>query len=125
MVVLCRILLEYQLNFNDKHYCKPDMNEIIDTTLKEKINLETSLIAWRELQRFFAQGLAVSVTSELDLVDVAYQFANDNKSQVAQWLANGQIGLVADQQAQVWWETGVHVWAVVVKPWLLVQAKGH
>ncbi|WP_019865314.1 DUF2288 domain-containing protein [Methylovulum miyakonense] len=97
------------------------MNEIIDTTLKEKINLETSQIAWRGLQRFFAQGLAVNVAPELDLVEVAYQFSNDNKSQVAQWLANQQIGLVTDQQALAWWEDDTAVWAVVVKPWLLVQ----
>lgn len=97
------------------------MNEIIDTTLKEKINLETARIPWCELQRFFAQGLAVSVTPELDLVEVAYQFAIDNKDQVARWLANKQMGLVTDQQALVWLDADAQVWGVVVKPWLLVQ----
>ncbi|MDD2724297.1 MAG: DUF2288 domain-containing protein [Methylovulum sp.] len=97
------------------------MTQTIDTTLKEKINLETSQIAWSELQRFFAQGLAINVAPELDLVETAYQFSIDNKVLVAQWLASNQIGLVTDQQALAWLETEASVWAVVVKPWLLVQ----
>jgi hypothetical protein len=88
---------------------------------REKVNLETSKIAWKELQRFFASGAAVFVASPLDLVDVACQFSIDNKSQVAQWLQNNQIALVSDQQALDWLESDTDVWAVVVKPWILVQ----
>ncbi|UOA09946.1 DUF2288 domain-containing protein [Methylobacter sp. S3L5C] len=88
---------------------------------REKVNLETSKIAWQELQRFFASGTAVFVASPLDLVDVAYQFSIDNKEQVAQWLQNNQIALVSDQQALEWLEADSEVWAVVVKPWILVQ----
>jgi len=88
---------------------------------REKVNLETSKIAWKELQRFFASGTAVFVASPLDLVDVAYQFSIDNKGQVAQWLQNNQVALVSDQQALNWLESDTDVWAVVVKPWILVQ----
>lgn len=88
---------------------------------KEKVNLETSQIAWKELQRFFAGGSAVFVASGLDLVDVAYQFSIDNKDQVASWMQNNQIALVSDQQAIDWFESDAVVWAVVVKPWILVQ----
>lgn len=97
------------------------MNETIEPMLKEKINLETSQIAWRELQRFFAQGLAVYVSPELDLIEVAYQFSLDNKGQVQQWLESKQIGLVTDQQALTWLDVDAEVWTAVVKPWLLVQ----
>ena len=88
---------------------------------REKVNLETSKIAWKELQRFFAGGSAVFVASSLDLVDVAYQFSIDNKILVAQWLQNNQVALVSDQQAINWLESDAEVWAVVVKPWVLVQ----
>jgi len=88
---------------------------------KEKVNLETSQIAWKELQRFFASGSAVFVAPELDLVDVAYQFSIDNKEQVASWMQNNQVALVSDQQAMDWFESDAVVWAVVVKPWILVQ----
>ena len=86
-----------------------------------KVNLETSQIAWNELQRFFATGSAVFVASSLDLIDVAYQFSIDNKDQVTQWMQNNQISLVSDQQALMWLEADTSVWAVVVKPWILVQ----
>ncbi|MCL7419370.1 MAG: DUF2288 domain-containing protein [Methylobacter sp.] len=89
--------------------------------IREKVNLETSQIAWKELQRFFASGTAVYVAPDLDLVEVAYQFSMDNKALVEQWMQNGQLGLVSDQQAIDWLEADVQVWAVVVKPWILVQ----
>jgi hypothetical protein len=88
---------------------------------REKVNLETSKIAWKELQRFFASGTAVFVASPLDLVDVAYQFSIDNKNQVELWMQNNQVALVSDQQALDWLESDAEVWAVVVKPWILVQ----
>jgi len=97
------------------------MTHTIPDLSKEKVNLETSQIAWKELQRFFANGSAVFVAPDLDLVEVAYQFSIDNKDQVADWLQNSQIGLVSDDQALSWFELDAAVWAVVVKPWILVQ----
>jgi hypothetical protein len=90
--------------------------------IREKVNLETARIPWQELQRFFANGTAVAVSAELDLVDVAYQFTIDNKNQVAQWLEEHKVGKVTDEQAKTWLAENMTVWAVVVKPWLLVQA---
>lgn len=90
---------------------------------KKDINLETSQIPWHELQRFFASGLAISVDSNLDMIEVAYQFSVDNKVQVEQWIADKKVAPVSDQQALKWFEQNKSVWAVVVKPWVLVQDK--
>ncbi len=93
---------------------------------KAKVNLETAQIPWLELQRFFAAGLAIVVADELDLVDVAYQFAADNKQQVENWLNSQLVMPVSDQQALDWIDNQAEVWAVVVKPWVLVQeARGN
>ena len=89
---------------------------------KVKVNLETSKIPWHELQRFFAAGLAIADSTDLDLVEVAWQFAEDNKPQVESWLNNRQVALVSDEQAKDWLTNDSNVWAVVVKPWILVQA---
>src|SRR5512146_877671 len=86
------------------------------------INLETARIAWKELQRYFASGAALFVSDGLDLVDVAVQISKDNKAQVAQWLEAGQIARVTDAQALAWYEADADVWAVVVRPYVLVQA---
>ncbi len=89
--------------------------------IKKEILTETSKIPWHELQRFFASGLVLFTRSEVDLVEVAYQFSLDNKDQVEQWLNEKKITQVSDQQALKWVEEDATVWAVVVKPWILVQ----
>ena len=85
------------------------------------LNLETSRIAWEELQRFFASGKAIFVSDTLDLIDVAIQISRDNKGQVVQWMEAGLVTPVSDVQAQTWHEADAEVWAVVVRPYVLVQ----
>ncbi len=92
-----------------------------DDELKHKLLAETSKIAWKELQVFFAQGNAVHISSKLDLVDVAIQMSRDNAEQVKQWMDAGLIAPVSDEQAKLWYDNDILVWAVVVKPWILVQ----
>ena len=72
--------------------------------LRTKINLETSKIAWKELQRFFAGGKALMVSADLDLVDVAFRMSKDNVEQIQQWAMAGKLALVSDEQARVWIE---------------------
>lgn len=91
--------------------------------LRAKLNLETAQISWRELQRFFAMGAAIAVSPELDLVEVAFHFTQDNASQVERWLADGKIEPVSDCQAQEWFDADALLWSVVVKPWVLVQSR--
>lgn len=86
-----------------------------------RINAETAKIAWRELQRFFAQGKAVEVSPELDIVAVAYELSIDNQKQFQSWMAAGQVGVVTDAQAQEWYDANALMWTVVVRPWVLVQ----
>jgi hypothetical protein len=88
---------------------------------RASVNLETARIAWKELQRFFASGAAFKVDTELDLVEAAFQISEDNRAQVAQWMETGQITRVSDAQALAWYEGDAKVWAVVVRPYVLVQ----
>lgn len=89
--------------------------------LEQQLNLETAQIHWRELQRFFASGNAIAVDPTLDLTHVAAQIAADNAAQLKQWMASGLVDAVKDTQALQWYETDALVWAVVIKPWVLVQ----
>ena len=91
---------------------------------RTKINLETSKIAWKELQRFFAGGKALMVSVDLDLVEAAFQISEDNAAQIKQWMTSGKLARVPDEQAREWFETDALVWAVVVSPWVLVQPVG-
>jgi len=89
--------------------------------LRAKVNMETSRIHWKELERFFAGGAAVVVNTGLDLVEVAIQMHADNKLQFEKWLISGMVGKVSDEQASAWLAADAEVWAVVVSPWILVQ----
>jgi hypothetical protein len=88
---------------------------------RAKIVSETAKIPWLELQRFFAAGKVMLVAAELDLVDVAYAFQLDDIEQVKTWTKNQQVSPVNDDQAKQWVADDASLWAVVIKPWVLVQ----
>lgn len=92
-----------------------------ETLLKTKINGETAAINWLELQPFFARGRLIYVDNTLDLVDVAYQFSQDNKMMVEIWLQQGQINRVSDEQAKQFVHDQQDFWASVISPWVLIQ----
>ncbi|MDZ7670339.1 MAG: DUF2288 domain-containing protein [Gammaproteobacteria bacterium] len=89
--------------------------------LETKLNLETARVYWHELARYFAAGRVIRVAAELDLVDVAGTIAKDDTPRVKTWLTAGQIAPVTDDEAKAWQESGMVLWAVVVKPFVLVQ----
>lgn len=91
------------------------------TELEQQLNLETAQIRWHELQRFFASGNAITVDASLDLTHVAAQIVADNASQIKHWMDAGLVDAVKDAQAKTWYEQDALVWAVVIKPWVLVQ----
>lgn len=100
-----------------------ELDENFDPELvRAKIVTETAKIPWQNLQRFFASGKTLFVSRELDLIDVAYAFQQDDSDIVAGWVDSEQIKAVSTEQAKQWISADSLVWAVVVKPWVLVQA---
>ncbi len=91
--------------------------------LNNKLVQETAQIRWHELQRFFASGSAIFVATQLDLTQVALEIAQDNAAQIKLWMDAGLVDVVKDTQAQHWYEKDALLWAVVIKPWVLVQDK--
>src|SRR5512143_3045788 len=80
---------------------------------RASVNLETARIAWKELQRYFASGAAIAVSADLDLIEVAYQMSEDNKTQVVECCA---------AQQPAWCAAAAGVCAVVDRPCVLVQS---
>lgn len=89
--------------------------------LEAQLNLETGQISWQELQPFFAKGQTIYVAPGLDLIRVARTFVDDDSAQVQAWMEQGQVGEVTAEQARDWVERDADMWALVVKPWVLVQ----
>jgi hypothetical protein len=94
------------------------MNE---ENLASELVLETAQIRWHELQRFFASGNAIAVDASLDLIQVATEITKDNATQVKAWMDAGLVDTVKDTQAAEWYEQNALVWALVIKPWVLIQ----
>ena len=88
---------------------------------RARINSETAKIPWRELQRLFAAGKVFHVHRDLDLVEVACAMQRDDVEQVKTWTDSARLSRVADDRARAWLEREATLWAVVVKPWVLVQ----
>jgi hypothetical protein len=88
---------------------------------RAKIIGETAKIPWLELQRFFAAGKVIWVASDLDLVEVAWAMQQDDIQRVGEWSAEGELAAVSDDQARRWVAGNSLLWAVTIKPWVLVQ----
>lgn len=97
------------------------MNHEKDDELRRRLNSETSKLRWTELQRHYAGGNVVAVDTSLDLIEVAVGIAQDDTESVKKWMADGRLAKLGDIQAAAWQQADVELWAVVVKPWVLVQ----
>lgn len=90
--------------------------------VKHELLAQTARIAWTDLQRPFARGVVLWIDPDLDLIEVAVAFAEDRTDAVAEWRSSQQVKAVEDEQATCWLASGAVMWAVVIAPWVLVQA---
>ncbi|WP_148864558.1 DUF2288 domain-containing protein [Marinobacter fonticola] len=88
---------------------------------RDKLNLETAQVPWRDLQTYFARGQVVFVSESLDLLEVGEALAADDKVRFQQWMSEGAVGDVPVERAQSWYDSDARLWAVVIAPWVLVQ----
>ena len=88
---------------------------------KAHLNLHTARARWSELAVHFARGVVLRVMPELDLVEVAQAFTEDDSKRVESWLATNEVAAVSDEEAQTWSSDDAELWTVVVSPWVLVQ----
>ena len=95
----------------------PDNQELI-----ARLNSETAKINWHELQKHYALGNVLTVAEGGDLIQVAIALHQDNSAQIQQWLDEKVVLEVSDQQALAWYESNTTVWALVIPPFILVQA---
>lgn len=98
-----------------------DSNKPDDDLIFHKLNQETARINWSELQRYFAKGLLIVVSKELDLVKTAQEISDDQENTVKSYLDSGKIHPASDDEAIRWNNNTQEFWAVVTAPWVLIQ----
>ena len=59
----------------------------------------------------------------VDMIRVAQLMASDDVKAISGMLEKKEIGKVTDEQAQTWSDSDALLWAVVVRPWILVQQR--
>ena len=98
-----------------------DQPPLPEDKLSTKLKLETGKLSWPELQRHFARGVVIVVSTELDLIEVAIKLNEDDKAQFEAWTAQNQVWRANDEDALQWQAANPVFWSVVVAPWVLVQ----
>lgn len=93
----------------------------LDQRERAEIVGETATIAWNQLEIFYARGEAILVDKTMDLIKVAHAISVDEIHVVEEWIAEGKLKRQFDEEARIWSEQQSEVWAVVIKPWVLVQ----
>lgn len=88
---------------------------------RAKINLETAQVNGQEIERFFARGSLISVDANLYLVEVAHKVSDDDVSVIAAYQNEGLVHAVSTEQAKKWQQGKAVLWAIVVRPLVLVQ----
>lgn len=101
----------------------PSIDQLEEFIQREKAKIvgETAKAPWKELERFYAQGMLILVDQSLDLVEVGFAISSDDAKQVNQWMASNLLVRQFDSQAIEWEKLNTAVWTVVIRPWILVQ----
>ncbi len=100
------------------------VSEIPSVPVYDKLLAETARVSWPELERLFAAGNVIRVVAELDLIEVARVFAEDEAARLRPWMQSDQVGYLDDATAARWASgEDENLWAVVVRPWVLVQER--
>jgi hypothetical protein len=89
--------------------------------LEQELCKETAKVKWSEIEPFFANGSLVTVDNSLDLIKVAVAITENNSDQFKTWMSAELVLNTTDDMAIKWQQSDLSLWAVVVKPWVLVQ----
>lgn len=98
-----------------------DHSNVVELPVRGKLNTETALIKWHELQTYFAAGSVYWVSPALNLLDVGVALTTDNGAVVKPWVDAKQLFSVTDAQAAAWYAADATMWGLVVQPFVLVQ----
>ncbi|RBP50909.1 DUF2288 domain-containing protein [Arenicella xantha] len=91
------------------------------SNLVAKLHSETAHCAWRELQRFFAQGKVLVVDPSLDLVSIGVSIAEDDAATLKPLIDAAKISAPSSDLARKWYQDDAELWTLVVAPYVLVQ----
>lgn len=88
---------------------------------KEKLNLETAIILWKDLQICFAQGKLLIVEPSIDLVDTASLVADNYADKLGSLIDDNKVAFATPEWIKHHCQDDTLLWAVVVAPYVMAQ----
>ncbi len=88
-----------------------------------KLNSETAVASWKELEIFFARGQILVVSNDHDLIEAALAVHLDRKQDIEQMLRLQTLKQPDPDWVKNNCTADTPFWAVVVAPFVLVQMK--
>ena len=93
-------------------------------SLREKLEADILETNWNPLAEHFAKGAVYILDKDLDLVEVGESMANDNLSNVKDWLDNGLLYPPTPEEALQFSKTDDILFnMLIIEPYVLIQRK--
>jgi hypothetical protein len=98
----------------------PEESEL---TIKEKLNLETAVLKWKELEIVFAQGKLLILDPICDLIEVASQISDSHVNQLEALIEKKLIQFATPDWIRENCNDETLIWTVVIAPYVISQLK--
>lgn len=89
--------------------------------LKEKLENEVGITGWKALNSHFMRDALITVSNDLDIVEVGLMIAEDNSEKVQHWLADAKIGKPTEKDVETWKENSTEFTSLILSPYVLIQ----
>ncbi|MFK8013457.1 MAG: DUF2288 family protein [Marinicellaceae bacterium] len=97
------------------------MNDLNIPKTHEELLQECAPVAYKEIEHFFARGMLVLISKNLNIIEIALLIQADDKNKLNKLIDQGDVVRVHDKHALKWSQNNTELMAVTVVPWLLVQ----
>ena len=101
---------------------KPRMSEHRSKSLREELKATLDESEWGWLAPHLARDALILISNEVDLLLAAEKLAQDDKTQVAEWIQTGVISKPSLSQIESWTKTPEKKFlSIIVQPYVLIQ----
>lgn len=93
------------------------------STANEKLEKYTGEVSWEYLKKHFEAGALLYVDPVLSITEVGEALVSDDTARVKKWRSKGDIVTPSSPHAEFWEKSGTVFRALVVSPFVLIQAQ--
>lgn len=100
-----------------------NLDEKDPQSIREKLEGQVGPADWKVLKPHFLRGAIITISPDIDIIDVGVGVATDDTAKIEAWMNGGKITKPAQADADGWEKAGTEVTALVVAPFVLVQQR--